>query len=92
MVAAIKSARVPKVVLGSPAECAGIRADDVIVSMDGSAVTDGMNLFERLQGIAIGSTTTLVVQRDGSTFEVTLTVEAAPATAPAGQAGPPLVR
>src|SRR5574342_295483 len=70
-VIAFKEERVPHVVLlsvikGSPAEQAGLRAHDSILSIDGEPVRleEGISVVERVRGPA-GSSVTLEVQTPG---------------------------
>jgi serine protease Do len=67
-------ALVADVVSGSPADKAGIRAGDVIVSADGRPVADGEALTHAVSSKAPGRTMEIGAIRDGSqkTFSVTL--------------------
>src|SRR5262249_28015280 len=69
-----QGALVADVVSGSPADKAGIRAGDVIVSADGKPVTDGEALTHAVSSKAPGRTMEIGAIRDGShkTFNVTL--------------------
>lgn len=59
------------VVVGSPAEAAGLKADDIVVSIDGTAIHYTTDLQE-LVAARRGQTITMVVLRDG--VEVTTTL------------------
>jgi S1-C subfamily serine protease len=55
---------------GSPADGAGLRAGDVITSIDGKAVADGSALQQVIRGQKSGTTVTLSVTRNGATSTV----------------------
>jgi serine protease Do len=59
---------------GSPAAKAGVKAGDVIVSIDGTAIKDSRELAQKIGIMSPGSSVKLGVIRDGSqqTFSVTL--------------------
>jgi PDZ domain-containing secreted protein len=63
-----------RVVSGSPAETAGLLADDVIVSVDGDAIDSAEALSAAVEAHAPGDVIAVVVTRDGSeeTFDVEL--------------------
>jgi putative serine protease PepD len=65
---------VQQVVDGSPADDAGLRAGDVIVSIDGDAVSSAADVVERVRGHEPGDEVAVVYERDGDrrTAEVTL--------------------
>ncbi len=56
-----------------PAERAGMRAEDIIVSVDGEKIDTGEKLIEVVAAIAVGETVPIEVVRDGKTL--TLDVE-----------------
>jgi len=56
-----------QVVEGGPAESAGLRADDRIVSFDGQTVTSADQFVTGIQSHAPGDALQLVVERDGAT-------------------------
>jgi regulator of sigma E protease len=65
---------------GGPAAAAGLRADDRIVRIDGQAITEAQQAFDRIraavrdgQGVAMG----WQVQRAGQTLDLTVTPRAA---------------
>ena len=62
----------------SPAAKAGIRAGDILVEVDGKAVTDPKALRTRTFLLPIGSTVTVGLYRDGKKQAVTLTAAAMP--------------
>jgi serine protease Do len=59
---------------GSPAQRAGIRSGDVIVSVNGEAVTDARNLARRIGALAPGTSVKLGIIRDGRESTLTLTL------------------
>jgi len=59
---------------GSPAQKAGIKAGDVIVSVNGEAVADARNLARRISALAPGTSVKLGVIRGGKEDNLTLTL------------------
>jgi len=59
---------------GSPAQKAGIKAGDVIVSVNGEAVTDARNLARRISSMSPGTSIKLGVIRSGKEDTLTLTL------------------
>jgi serine protease Do len=59
---------------GSPAQRAGIKAGDVIVSVNGEAVTDARNLARRISALAPGTSVKLGIVRGGREDTLTLTL------------------
>jgi len=59
---------------GSPAEKAGIKAGDVIVSVNGEAVNDARTLARRISALAPGTSVKLGVVRNGREEALTLTL------------------
>jgi serine protease Do len=59
---------------GSPAQKAGIRAGDVIVSVNDELVTDSRNLARRISALAPGTSVKLGIIRDGREDSLTLTL------------------
>jgi serine protease Do len=84
---------VQEVMKGQPAERAGLRRNDVIVELNGDAVTEMQKFRIRIADMPVGSQVRLVVLRDGQRVPVGLTLaertEAAVAqAAPGGAEGP----
>lgn len=63
------------VATGSPAEKAGLKMDDVILSVDNEQVTEMHTLQSMIQKHAPGDKIKLNVWRDGKTFDATVTLE-----------------
>jgi serine protease Do len=87
-----KGALVADVVDGSPAEKAGLKRGDVIVSYNGKEVGDTHALPRMVAATPVGEEATLTVVRGGDTKELTVTIgelkEDQMAAAEPGQAGP----
>jgi serine protease Do len=60
----------------SPAEKAGLKAGDIIVQVDGHAVSHGQDLREHVAKAEPGSQLTLGVQREGKPLDVKVTLAA----------------
>ena len=69
---------------GAPADQAGVKAGDVIVSVDGHDVTSAEDLGTILNDLQPGKTVSVVVDRDGQeqTFDVTLAARPLPTQLP----------
>lgn len=63
------------VIPGSPAEKAGLRIDDVILEANGERITIDNTLQNLVQRYAPGDRLRLKIWRNGSTFEVNVTLE-----------------
>jgi serine protease Do len=59
---------------GSPAAKAGIKAGDVIVSLNGEQVPDARTLARRISGMAPGTSVAIGVWRDGKDQELSMTL------------------
>lgn len=62
--------RIREVQTGSPAEAAGLQADDLLIRLDGEVVTGVDDMFRMLDERRIGKTVTATVVRDGERVEV----------------------
>lgn len=67
-------ALVARVEPGAPAEAAGIREGDVILSIDGTTAEDPRQISRMVADIAPGSEVPVTVFRDGERIDVTLTL------------------
>jgi len=74
---ATKGVKIESVVPGSPAEKAGLEADDVIVALSGMPIADRMELQRRLSDMAAGEKITVRVRRTFRTVDVDLTLATA---------------
>ncbi len=72
-VSPFRSVQVQSVVNGSPAEKAGLKSGDVIVSVDGKPMVNGVEQFISAIEKTTGDTISLVVNRSGSTISLTIT-------------------
>ena len=82
--------RVRGVVANSPAEAAGLKPGDVVLSVDGRQVNDPGALDALVAGHAAGDRVELSVQRADTVFAVPVTLEGrGPAAGPAGSAPNP---
>ncbi len=66
--------RVESVVLGSPAEKAGVRPGDVLLKLDGIAVGSLRDYSDRLKGMSPGQLVTATIVRDGAERDVSVTL------------------
>jgi serine protease Do len=88
-----KGALVSEVVKDSPAERAGIRRGDIIVSLQGKEVENVSDLPRLVAAIPVGDKINIGLLRDGKKIEVTATIgklaetEEKAGTAPGGSAG-----
>jgi serine protease Do len=75
---AVKGVLLQSVTEDSPAEKAGLKAEDVVVSVDGHEVQDAGDLQERVAELAPGREATLDIYRDGKERTVTVKLGEAP--------------
>ena len=69
-----RGAVVAQVIPGTPAEAAGIQAGDVVVEMNGEAVTGSSDLRNKVGLLRVGDAVRLTVVRDGETMTIDLAV------------------
>jgi serine protease Do len=60
---------------GGPADKAGIKSDDILLSINGKPIKDGDELQSRVADMPVGTSTEVGVDRDGKKMEFKLTVE-----------------
>ena len=75
------AAKVSCIVPNGPAAAAGLKAGDVITSLNGKSVTSYDALTAAVSSAKPGEKVTVTVTRDGSSKQLTLTLGARPATA-----------
>ncbi len=71
---------ITSVVADSPADAAGLKAGDVIISIDAKTVDSVSDLNEYLHNSRIGQTVTLKYYRGSEAYQVALTLSASPPT------------
>lgn len=69
-----EGAYVIEVVEGSPAEAAGIQADDIIIKMDGEQLSEDNSLADVILGKKPGARMTLEIWRNGETLTLSTTL------------------
>lgn len=74
-VSADEGVMVSKVMDDSPAAKAGLQAGDIITSVDGESIADGMALSREIRGLEAGDVVLLDVWRDGAPTALSATVE-----------------
>ena len=65
----------PPVVRGSPAEKAGLKAEDIITEVNGEKVTSAKSLSPTIQKYSVGEAISLKVLRGSETLELNITLE-----------------
>jgi serine protease Do len=60
---------------GGPADKAGVKADDIILAINGQAVKNGDELVARVADIPVGTPTSITVDRDGKKMDMKLTIQ-----------------
>ena len=83
-----KGAIVAEVQDGSPAEKAGLRVGDVVLSVDGKEVKDPKDLAIKISGFAPGSEVKLSLHRDGATVTETVALGTLPVAQKRAEAEP----
>jgi S1-C subfamily serine protease len=74
--ALIKSAPgVPAVILGSPAQLAGLQPGDIILSINGQKIEGKKTVRRIIQGLNVGDRVKLMIARGNETFEASLTLD-----------------
>ncbi len=70
--------RIVEVAAGSAAEAAGLQVDDIITSINGSAVEQARDVVRAVREAALGDSLEIDVLRDGETVTVTATLDTQP--------------
>ncbi|GAA5111160.1 Do family serine endopeptidase AlgW [Alloalcanivorax gelatiniphagus] len=78
----VRGGVITEVVSGSPAQQAGLQAEDVLVGINGEAMGDGYEAMNRIAGTQPGTTLTLNVLRNGQPVDLEVTIGTRP---PAGK-------
>jgi serine protease Do len=65
---------VTDVIPNGPAQKAGMKADDIILSLNGKAIKDGDELVNRVADLSVGSPATVLVDRSGKKMDFNLTI------------------
>ena len=65
---------VGEVIAGGPAATAGIKPEDIVVSIDGKPVKDGDDLVARIADSPVGNTVTLTIDRNGQKSDKKVTI------------------
>src|SRR6202790_1382475 len=60
---------------GGPADKAGIKADDIVLGINGQPIKNGDELVARVADLPVGTPTNLTVDRDGKKMELKLTIQ-----------------
>lgn len=68
----------PAVIKNSPADKAGVVAEDIIISLNGDKVTAEKSLSQLLQKYGVGDTATLKIKRGDKTLDVQVKLEERP--------------
>jgi serine protease Do len=66
------------IIPGSPADKAGVREEDIITKVDGTAIDDRNNLTSLIGQKSVGDTVSLTIVREGKETSVDVTLQAAP--------------
>lgn len=69
-----QGAIISNVLSGSPAQRAGLRPGDVILSINGTAVKDGTDMLNQIVGLVPDKTATINIQRGGKPISVEVTI------------------
>jgi serine protease Do len=65
---------VQEVIKNGPAEKAGIRAEDIVLGLNGKQIKDGDDLVNRVADLPVGSPATVTVDRSGKNMDFKLTI------------------
>ncbi|HET7874241.1 MAG TPA: trypsin-like peptidase domain-containing protein [Methylomirabilota bacterium] len=87
-----KGALIRQVVAGQPADQGGVKANDVVLAVDGSQVESPRDLQRIISSTPVGKTVKLTVFREGKPTELTVTVgayQAGPGRTPRRAPSPP---
>jgi serine protease Do len=65
---------VQEVIKNGPAEKAGIRAEDIVLALNGKSIKDGEDLVNRVADLPVGSPASITVDRGGKSMDFKLTI------------------
>src|SRR5689334_18305106 len=65
---------VQEVIKHGPAEKAGVKAEDIVLALNGKPIRDGDDLITRVADLPVGSPATLTVDRNGKKMDFNLTI------------------
>jgi len=74
----VKGVLVNSVIVGSPAEKAGIKPQDIITAFDAKAVNSPYELYSQVLSHKVGDNVKLTVSRNGQSLELNLTLSGLP--------------
>ena len=66
---------VESVTPGGPAEKAGLKSDDVLLSLNGKPIRDGSDLVSQVSEMSSGTTVTIALDRDGQKLEKQVSIQ-----------------
>ena len=70
------------VVSGTPADKAGLQANDAIIAVDGNSIDGSLSLVAQVRERQVGDKATITILRDGQRKDIDVTLIAKPATTP----------
>ncbi len=70
----------PGVIVDSPAAVSGVRAEDIILEINGARIDQNYPLTLRLQAYGVGDTIQLTIIREGKTISLPVTLQERPAS------------
>ena len=70
----------PGVIVDSPAAVSGVRAEDIILEINGARIDQNSPLTLRLQAYGVGDTIQLTIIREGKTISLPVTLQERPAS------------
>src|SRR6185295_9851016 len=70
----VTGAAITRIVAGSAAELAGLKVNDVVVTLNGTAVRDARDLANRVGLVRAGGDASIVIIRDGEKKTITVKV------------------
>lgn len=65
---------VQEVIKNGPADKAGVKAEDIVLALNGKSIKDGDDLVNRVADLPVGSPATVTVDRGGKSMDFKLTI------------------